>query len=71
MEIMNYPSLEIIKKQARVLQEFVKLEEGKKLSLSSCYNCLAKMWGFENWNQFSAILNKQEAEEKIIEELEA
>lgn len=56
---MNYPSLEIIKSQPRIMQNFIKLKEGRKLSLSSCYQCIALMWGFESWNEFCTQLNKE------------
>ena len=61
---MIYPDEKTIKKQARIMCDFLKAANDK-ISLSACYNCIAKMWGFENWNQFSTIL--KEIENEIIE----
>ena len=58
---MSYPPLNIIKDQARILQQFIILNENKKLSLSACYECLAKMWGFESWNHFNSKLKGEVA----------
>lgn len=60
---MEIPTLEIIKTHPRILQKFVRLKEGKKISLSACYHCVALMWGFKSWeemrNQYTITNNQQ------------
>lgn len=47
---------EAIKQQVSILREFLK----EPISQSSAYNCIAKIYGFENWNTFKATLDKSE-----------
>jgi hypothetical protein len=53
---------ELLKKQAKIMQEFIRLENGEKMKLSNCYECIAKMWGYKNWNTLSANLKECEYE---------
>ncbi len=43
-----------IKQQVEILRGYLK----EPLSQSSAYNCIAKIYGFNNWNEFKAILDK-------------
>ena len=54
---------DILKKQALLLQEVSeRIDEntdGKiKITLSSCYHLLAKTYGYESWNELSALLKR-------------
>jgi hypothetical protein len=52
---MNYPPLETIKWQAKVMKEFLRKGE-HTVSMSACYSCIAQMYGFLDWNHFSKVL---------------
>lgn len=60
---MNIPDLETIKTHPRIMQDYIRLEEGKKISLSACYHCVALMWGFKSWanmrDHYKIINNQQ------------
>lgn len=47
--------LEEIKSQAQILKEYLR-EGGFNITQSACYNAVAKMNGYENWNTFQAKL---------------
>jgi len=49
---------EIIKNQVRTLRIFL-LEGGYKITQTSAYQCLAKIYGFENWTALSNELTKK------------
>lgn len=51
-----YPTKKVVQAQAKIMQEFVTLQNNEKMKLSNCYECIAKMWGFKNWNTFSKFL---------------
>lgn len=51
--------LEQIKAQAKILKEYLR-EGGFDITQSSCYNAIAKMNGYENWNTFQAKLKTEE-----------
>lgn len=56
-----YPSEDLIKTQAKVMQDYLlTYVVSKQVNLSHCYGCLAKMWGFESWAQMKVVINKIE-----------
>ncbi len=57
--MIAYVNKETIKRQVKVIRDFLAANE-ISLNQSSAYNCVSKMYGFENWNTFSAFLNKKE-----------
>ena len=55
---------DIIKSQALLLQHASKRIDNKtnepiKMTLSCCYQLIAKTYGFESWNQLSAKLKQE------------
>jgi hypothetical protein len=54
-----------IKKQAKILQEFLK-QNNTTITYSSCLQALAKMNGFKDWNTLSAqLILKQEVKDNL------
>lgn len=52
-------TIDEMKNRAKILKEYLRAG-GFNITQSSCYNALAKMHGFENWNIFQDYLKKQE-----------
>lgn len=50
---------EEIKKQVTILRGFL-MTGGYELSQSAAYNLMANLYGFESWNQLSAILKQED-----------
>lgn len=48
---------EDIKKQVKALRVFLK-EKDTSVCLGHCYEAVSKMYGYANWDTFSAILKK-------------
>jgi hypothetical protein len=53
-------TIDLIKKQATILKEFIDQSSG--ISRSAALQCVAKMYGFESWNHASAELKKGETQ---------
>ncbi len=58
---------EIIKAQALLIQEISKYEDPNnggiiKIKLSSCYQLIAKTYGFKSWNKLSEKLKEEQNE---------
>lgn len=51
------------KMQAEILYQFLN-SSNNKISISSCYEALAQMYGFKNWNILSAKIKNMDKEKK-------
>ena len=56
----NLPSRDIIKERVKAFWNKGKNKEITKLTISSMYEFAAKLYGYENWDTFSAILEKND-----------
>jgi hypothetical protein len=56
----RYPPLKLLREQAKILQSIITGKDDKPLRLSTCYFCIAKMWGFTDWAILLAVLQKIE-----------
>lgn len=46
---------ELIKRQVTILREYL----NKEINQSNGYECMAKLYGFKNWNTFKAFLDNE------------
>lgn len=51
-------SIDVVKKQARDLKAFLN-KNNSEISISSCYQAIAIINGYPNWNTMSAIMNNK------------
>ncbi len=49
---------ESVKEQAKVLQKYLNNPAIERMSLASCYQALALIYGYESWNELSTLLKK-------------
>lgn len=56
---------ELLKKQAKLLQDFIRQKYSIKINLSFCYQVLSNLYGYKDWNVLSAKIKENDLVSKL------